>query len=103
MNSLIEKTAKFVAQHGGQMEIMIKTKQASNAQFAFLNFEHPLNPYYKHQVSGASSIAASAAAAAVSPGMCHHHRRPLHPAAAGIHDQEWSIQPRHTQPAGRLA
>jgi len=50
LNSLIEKTAKYVSQHGGQMEIMIKTKQANNPQFAFLSFEHNLNPYYKHQV-----------------------------------------------------
>ena len=51
LNALIEKTAKYVSQHGGQMEIMIKTKQANNPQFAFLSFEHRLNPYYKHQVS----------------------------------------------------
>ncbi|KAK7462102.1 hypothetical protein BaRGS_00038474 [Batillaria attramentaria] len=46
----MEKTATFIAQHGTQMEIMIKTKQSRNPQFAFMNFEHPLNQYYKHLV-----------------------------------------------------
>lgn len=29
---------------------MVKAKQARNPQFEFLNFEHPLNQYYKHLV-----------------------------------------------------
>ena len=32
------------------MEIIVKAKQANNPQFAFLSFEHYLNPYYKHLV-----------------------------------------------------
>ncbi|CAL1543009.1 unnamed protein product [Lymnaea stagnalis] len=50
-NARIEKTASFIAQHGIQMEIMLKTKQAGNSQFDFLHFENELNPYYKHMVS----------------------------------------------------
>ena len=46
----IEKTAVFIAKHGIQMEIMIKTKQSKNAQFEFMNFENPLNLYYQHLV-----------------------------------------------------
>ncbi|KAI8739339.1 splicing factor, suppressor of white-apricot [Biomphalaria glabrata] len=49
-NARIEKTASFIAQHGIQMEIMLKTKQAGNSQFDFLHFENELNPYYKHMV-----------------------------------------------------
>ena len=42
------KTASFVAKSGLQMEILLKAKQASNSQFDFLNYDHHLNPYYKH-------------------------------------------------------
>lgn len=50
MNTIIEKTAEFVANHGAQMEIVIKAKQANNPQFDFLSFTHYLNPFYKHVV-----------------------------------------------------
>lgn len=35
---------------GGQMEIMIKTKQSSNPLFEFLNIDNILYPYYKHMI-----------------------------------------------------
>ncbi|XP_033747378.1 splicing factor, suppressor of white-apricot homolog isoform X2 [Pecten maximus] len=50
-NAIIEKTAKFIAEHGAQMEIIIKTKQSNNSQFEFMHFENVLNPYYKHMVT----------------------------------------------------
>lgn len=50
MNQLIVKTASFVAKQGLQAEILLKTKQSTNTQFGFLNYENHLNPYYKHLV-----------------------------------------------------
>lgn len=47
MQSIIEKTAFFISKQSGQMEIVLKTKQSGNPQFAFLNFDNYLNPYYK--------------------------------------------------------
>lgn len=49
-HAIIEKTALFVSQHGAQMEILVKTKQAGNAQFGFLSFDDPLNVYYRFLV-----------------------------------------------------
>ncbi|CEF64825.1 Splicing factor, suppressor of white-apricot homolog [Strongyloides ratti] len=46
--SRIEKTASFVALKGSQMEIFIRVRQKHNAsKFNFLDFEHPLNAFYK--------------------------------------------------------
>lgn len=47
---VIEKTAKFVAASGIQMEIMIKSKQGNNPKLTFLNLHDPLNFYYNHMV-----------------------------------------------------
>ncbi|XP_053213350.1 splicing factor, suppressor of white-apricot homolog [Panonychus citri] len=55
MHNLIEKTALFISKHGSQMEILVKAKQAKNPQFDFLEFDSPLNKYYKHLVSSMKS------------------------------------------------
>lgn len=47
-HAIIEKTAKFIASQGLQMEILMKAKQANNAQFDFLNIGGKCNAYYKH-------------------------------------------------------
>lgn len=47
MSAIITKTALFISQHGSQLEILIKTKQANNPQFAFLSIDEPLHQYYK--------------------------------------------------------
>ncbi|XP_011345845.1 splicing factor, suppressor of white-apricot homolog isoform X2 [Ooceraea biroi] len=50
LNAIITKTALFISQHGTQLEILIKTKQANNPQFAFLSIDEPLHRYYKHML-----------------------------------------------------
>ena len=51
MQSILEKTALFISKQGVQMEIVLKTKQAGNPQFEFLNYNNWLNPYYKFILS----------------------------------------------------
>lgn len=50
-HAIIEKTAKFISTQGAQMEILIKTKQANNLQFDFLNHNSRLFSYYRHILS----------------------------------------------------
>lgn len=47
-HAIIEKTARFIASQGVQMEILLKAKQSNNVQFEFLSTNSILNPYYKH-------------------------------------------------------
>ncbi|GBP35442.1 Protein suppressor of white apricot [Eumeta japonica] len=47
LNAIIEKTAKFIASQGAQMEILLRAKQADNVQFQFLTKDSPLHPYYE--------------------------------------------------------
>ncbi|XP_046835580.1 splicing factor, suppressor of white-apricot homolog isoform X3 [Vespa crabro] len=47
LNAIITKTALFISRQGGQMEILLKAKQANNPQFSFLSIDEPLHPYYK--------------------------------------------------------
>lgn len=44
----IEKTAAFISKEGPQMEILLKTKQANNPQFSFMNKDDALYQYYRH-------------------------------------------------------
>lgn len=48
LHAIIEKTARFIASQGPQMEILIKAKQSNNPQFEFLNQNNRYNKYYKH-------------------------------------------------------
>lgn len=50
VHAIIEKTAKFIAGQGAQMEILIKAKQANNPLFEFLNQNSRLNRFYKHML-----------------------------------------------------
>ncbi|KAF2889529.1 hypothetical protein ILUMI_16644 [Ignelater luminosus] len=54
-NARIEKTAAFINKQGPQMEILIKTKQADNPQFSFMNKEDTLYKYYKHLLAAIKS------------------------------------------------
>jgi hypothetical protein len=46
-HAIIEKTALFISQQGGQMEVLLKAKQSGNSQFGFLSYDNELHAYYK--------------------------------------------------------
>eukprot|EP00897_Mesotaenium_endlicherianum_P008033 jgi/Mesen1/7258/ME000373S06330 len=61
LHQIIAHTAKFICEHGGQAEIVLRVKQAGNANFDFLLPDHNLHPYFRFLVAhpGVLSSAAS--------------------------------------------
>lgn len=47
---IIARTAKFVSEHGGQSEIVLRVKQGSNPVFGFLMPDHHLHIYFRFLV-----------------------------------------------------
>lgn len=45
----------FISRQGGQMEVLIKAKQANNKQFEFLSMDGELHAYYKHVLEAIKS------------------------------------------------
>lgn len=50
MHQIISRTAKFVNEHGGQTEIILRVKQGGNPSFGFLMPEHKLHAYFRFLV-----------------------------------------------------
>lgn len=50
MHQIITRTAKFVSEHGGQSEIVLRVKQGNNPTFGFLMPDHHLHPYFRFLV-----------------------------------------------------
>lgn len=49
-HQIIARTAKFVSEHGGQSEIVLRVKQGSNPVFGFLMPDHHLHIYFRFLV-----------------------------------------------------
>lgn len=50
LHQIMVGTAKFVKEHGGQSEVLLKVKQGSNPMFGFLNVDHHFHEYYRFLV-----------------------------------------------------
>ena len=50
LHQIMAGTAKFVSEHGGQSEFLLKVKQGDNPMFGFLNSDHHLHEYYRYLV-----------------------------------------------------
>uniref|UniRef100_A0A7N0VB26 SURP motif domain-containing protein n=1 Tax=Kalanchoe fedtschenkoi TaxID=63787 RepID=A0A7N0VB26_KALFE len=50
VHQIIARTAKFVSEHGGQSEIVLRVKQGDNPTFGFLMPNHHLHAYFRFLV-----------------------------------------------------
>ncbi|XP_068664560.1 uncharacterized protein [Aristolochia californica] len=50
LHQIIARTAKFVSEHGGQSEIVLRVKQGNNPTFGFLMPDHHLHLYFRFLV-----------------------------------------------------
>ncbi len=53
---MIEKTAGFVRKGGGQMEVLLRVKQAGNPLFAFLTPGDRLHPFFRWLVQAKPQV-----------------------------------------------
>jgi hypothetical protein len=47
ITQILVETARFVRSNGGQVEVLLRVKQAANPAFKFLEPGHVLHPYYR--------------------------------------------------------
>lgn len=47
---IVLETSRFVRSNGGQVEVLLKVRQAQNPNFGFLMPDHPIHPYYRYLV-----------------------------------------------------
>lgn len=59
LHQIMAGTAKFVSEHGGQAEIVLRVKQAKNPTFGFLMPDHHLHPYFRFLVDHPELVRAS--------------------------------------------
>lgn len=60
VHQIMVGTAKFVSEHGGQSEIILKVKQGSNPMFGFLNPDHYLHEYFRFLVQNPELVGGTA-------------------------------------------
>eukprot|EP00249_Psilotum_nudum_P021843 c28277_g1_i1 orf=2376-4964(+) len=65
-HQIIAGTAKFVSEHGGQSEIILRVKQGDNPMFGFLNSDHHLHEYFRYLVCHPQLVGATTKAKSTS-------------------------------------
>ncbi|GLV36705.1 suppressor of white-apricot [Carabus blaptoides fortunei] len=86
-NARIEKTALFISKEGPQMEILLKTKQSGNPQFAFMTQDDPLYRYYRHVLMAIKTgryTVANKNSQTDDKGEKHEEDHYLHPSLAAV-------------------
>ncbi|KAJ4820553.1 hypothetical protein LUZ62_033119 [Rhynchospora pubera] len=66
VHQIIARTAKFVSEHGGQSEIVLRVKQGNNPTFGFLMPDHHLHPYFRFLVENPNLLKTDADKGALS-------------------------------------
>ncbi|KAJ3702400.1 hypothetical protein LUZ61_006105 [Rhynchospora tenuis] len=66
VHQIIARTAKFVSEHGGQSEIVLRVKQGNNPTFGFLMPDHHLHPYFRFLIENPNLLKTDADKGALS-------------------------------------
>ena len=85
-HKIIVETSRFVRLHGGQVEVLLKVKQAANPSFGFLLHDHPLHPYYQWIVEKDPRMMADIDAAPSLGDNRDSHQHPLSSSTGHVKD-----------------